>query len=399
MAALVGQGFHLVFFVTNMIVMIGLAVGIDYCLFILHRYREERGGGLPRLEAITEAGNTAGRAVLFSGTTVVVDLTGLLIVPTNVYRSLGIGAILVVIASVAASLTLLPAILSILGDGVNRLSLPFSQGIGRARHEEKQGFWDTAVRSVMGRPLLSLALAGGLLIAAAIPYLSIKTGAAGVETFPDHMESKQAILALQKDFSVGLLAPVEIVIDGPISSQPVQEALKRLTDALGADPAFGPPAPVQVNTGSDLALLSVPLAHEIEARAAAKEAKRLREHLIPAAFAGVPGTAVLVGGEPALNLDFFRIADGAVLPVFGFVLGMSFLLLMVAFRSVVVPLKATALNLLSVGAAYGILVLVFSKGFLSGLFGFQRVDIIEAWLPLFLFTVLFGLPWTTTFFC
>ena len=391
LAAIVGQGFELSFFITNFMTMIGLAVGIDYSLFIVQRYREERAHGRDKMEAIAKTGSTASRAVLFSGTTVVLALIGMLLVPSTVFRSLGTGAILVVIVSVLGSLTLLPALLSLLGDRVNRLSIPFMRRAQvRFDEEGSGGFWDTASRAVMRRPALFFLGAAGLLIAAAIPYFSINTGFTGVSTFPDGIESKEAFLVLEEHFAVGLVSPAEIAIDGPVDNPAVRDATARLRAAIGEDPAFSKDTAFVANDARDLALISAPMIIPDDSMAASEAIIRLREEIIPTVFAGVPAEP-LVGGVAAFNLDFFRMESQARTPVFAFVLGMSFLLLMLVFRSVLVPLKATLLNLLSVGAAYGVLVLVFQKGWANSVFGFQRVDVIEAWTPLFLFSVLFGL--------
>ena len=390
-ASLVGQAFELSFFVTNMITMIGLAVGIDYSLFIIARYREERRNGLEKSEAIGRAGATASRTVLFSGLTVVLALFGMLLIPSAVFISVGLGAILVVIASVLASLTLLPAILSLLGDRINSLSIPL---IGRAQasfdETRRGGIWDRISQTVMGHAVLSLVLAGGLLLGLSVALLDINTGAAGVSSFPDGIESKQGFLILDEEFSAGEVTPAEIVIDGDIDSPAVQSGIDDLRAALEADGAFAEPRPFEVNSAGDLALLSVPVTGDATSTEAQDAVKRLREEYVPAAFAGLPAT-VLVSGDTAVNLDFFTMASESVPIVFSFVLSISFILLMVVFRSIIVPIKAIILNLLSVGATYGLLVLVFQKGVLNEVFGYQRTEVIEAWIPLFLFSVLFGL--------
>ena len=391
-ASLLGQAFGLSFFVENMIFMIGLAVGIDYSLLIVARYREERARGLVKLDAIGRAGATATLTVSFSGMAVVLGLTGMLLVPSNVFMTISLGAIFVVIAAVIAAMTLLPAILSLLGDGINRLSIPL---IGRtqARFDQTKpgGVWDRISRGVMRQPVVSLILAGGLLVAALIPFFDINTGSAGVSDFPDGIESKEAFLILDAEFSAGEATPAQIVIDGDIDSEGVQSGIGRLKVALEADNAFAAPRPLEVNPTRDLALLTVPVAGDPVSLETQDAVKRLRKTYIPAAFEDVPAVTVLVTGETAFNIDFFKIADDAAFVVFPFVLGVSFLLLLVVFRSIVVPLKATLLNLLSVGATYGILVLIFQKGVGNEVFGFQQAETIEAWLPIFLFAVLFGL--------
>ena len=391
-ASLVGQTFALSFFVTNIIFMIGLAVGIDYALFIVARYREERARGLEKLEAIGRAGATASRAVLFSGMAVVLGLIAMLLVPFNVFIGLGIGAILVVIAAVLGALTLLPALLSLLGDRVNKLSLPW---IGRvqARFDEERagGFWDWISHGVMRQPLISLLLAGGLLIAVAVPVFDLSTGFAGISTMPDDLISKKGFDILDEKFSAGNVTPAQIVIEGDINSQTVRKAIESLEDKLATDDAFSPSQPLEVNDAGTIAMLTVPVAGDSAEDEAQDAIRRIRRQYVPDFFGDIPGAKVYVTGETAYNIDFFDTANNAVFYIFPFVLGISFLLLLLVFRSIIVPLKAMILNLLSVGATYGILVLVFIKGIGEDLGLFTQFDIIEAWIPLFLFAILFGL--------
>ena len=390
-ASLLGQFIGLIFFIENMIFMIGLAVGIDYSLFIVARYREERRSGLDKMNAIGKAGSTATRAVSFSGIAVVLGLIGMLLVPSNVFIAIGLGAIFVVIAAVFASMTLLPAILSIIGDRINKFSIPWI-GIGRASVDETRpgGVWDKISRGVMRQPLISLIVAGGLLIAALVPFFDINTGTAGVSTMPDGIESKAGFLILDEKFSAGEATPAEIVIAGDVDSEPVLSGIERLKVALEGDSFFSQARELQVNEERNLGLLSVPVEGDATSVATQDAIKRLRDTHIPAAFAGVQAT-VLVTGEAAFNTDFFDVANNAAYAVFPFVLGMSFLLLMLVFRSIVIPIKAIILNLLSVGATYGILVLIFQKGVANEWFGFEQAETIEAWLPIFLFAILFGL--------
>ena len=392
-AALVGQLFELVFFVTLMISMIGLAVGIDYSLLILSRYREERRRGAEKIEAIARTGATASRTVFFSGVTVVVALLGLVIVPMSVYQSLAAGAILVVIAAVMASLTLLPASLSLLGDKINALRLPFvgRRGEGQAGHNSG-GFWDWVTHAVMRRPLVFLVVTAGLLIAAASPLFDMNTGFNGVDGFPDGMQSKEAFLILEREFSFGVAAPTEIAIEGDIDSESVQAGIKRLQDMLESDPEFSSQSRISINAARDVALLTVHIPGEPSSDKAVAALERLRSQYIAEAFEkhGVQAE-VLVTGLTAFSSDFFEIAGRFTPFVFAFVLTLSFILLTLVFRSIVIPAKAILMNLLSVGAAYGLLVLVFQKGVGADLLGFQQTDAIEAWLPLFLFSVLFGL--------
>ncbi len=388
--ALVGQAFDLSFFVVNMITMMGLAVGIDYSLFVVSRYREERRSGREKTDAIAIAGATASRAVLFSGMTVVVALIGLLIMPVNVFQSLATGAILVVVVAVLAALTLLPAVLSLMGDRVNALRIPF---VGRATAEGQRAregaIWDRITYAVMRRPVISLVLVVGLLVAAAVPYLDIKTGAAGLSSLPEGIRSRDGIFVLQQEFTAGLLSPAQIVIDGDASSADVQAGIARLQAALVDDPEFGAPR-LETSPDGSATLLTVPLVVDPTSDAGADAIRRLRSDIIPTALTGADAEA-LVTGVTAQNVEFFDVTAQYTPVVFAFVLGVSFVLLTVVFRSLVVPTKAIIMNLLSVGAAYGLIVLVSQKGFAADLLGFQQVPSVEAWIPIFLFAVLFGL--------
>jgi uncharacterized membrane protein YdfJ with MMPL/SSD domain len=389
LTALIGQAFEVSFFVVNMISAMGLALGIDYALFILSRFREERRRGLERVDAIVASGATASRAVLFSGIAFVLAMCGMLLVPDTILRSLALGAILVGIVSVLAALTLLPALLSLLGDRVNAGRIPVigRRAISSAGSESR--FWSWLVGGVMRRPLLCLVAATAVLLAATIPVFSIDTGFSGLSTLPDRFPSKQGFDALKRDFPGTGVDPAQIVIQGDVSSGPVQTAIAELTASLVDQDALGSPAQ-PVSDGGDTLLISVPVAGDADGSAATAAIRHLRSDLIPEAF-GELETTVLVGGATAESVDYFDIVGNWLPIVFAFVLGLSFILLTIAFRSIVIPAVAIALNLLSVGAAYGLLVLVFQQGVGAELLGFQQVDTVEAWVPLFLFSVLFGL--------
>jgi RND superfamily putative drug exporter len=390
MTAVTGQAFKFSFFVTNMITMMGLAVGIDYCLFIISRFREERARGRSVVDAVDMASSTAGRAVLFSGLTVIIALLGMLIVPSTIFRSIAMGAIFVVSFAIIASLTLQPAVLRLLGDKVNSLRLPF---IGRHVQEEEHrgGFWDHVATTVMKHPVIGIVAVTFILVAASIPYFSINAGSAGVDTLPDKFESKQGFGVLSQEFEGGDVSPAEIVIDGDASSPAVSGAVTKLQQIIAAanDPVFGPSSYETSQDGS-LSVLSVQVAIDPYEDEANRGIERLRNDYIPQAVSGVDAK-VYVTGLSATNLDGINTTADYTPIVFAFVLGLSFILLMMVFRSIVVPAKAIVMNLLSVGASYGLLVLVTQKGFLNEVFGFQQVETIEFWLPLFLFSVLFGL--------
>jgi RND superfamily putative drug exporter len=388
LTALVGQAFELSFFVVNMLVMMGLAVGIDYALFVVSRFREERARGRAKHDAIGIAGSTASRAVFFSGVTVVLSLVGMLLVPTTIFRSLAIGAILVVLVTVVAALTLLPAILGLLGDRIDTLRLPFLRRRDPA-DAATTGFWAAVTRAVMRRPVVSLVASVALLLAAASPFTDITTGFAGVATLPDSFESKQGFELLDEEFGYGETSPVQIVVDAPAAAPDTTAGIARVRELIAGDARFGP-TEVSTAPAGDLAVVTARLVGDPSSEAASGAVRDLREDFVPAAFGGLADD-VFVGGVTAENVDFFDLTSDYLPIVFAFVLGLSFLLLAVAFRSLVVPLTSIVMNLLSVGAAYGLLVLVFQKGWLTGLFGFQQVETVEAWIPLFLFSVLFGL--------
>jgi uncharacterized membrane protein YdfJ with MMPL/SSD domain len=386
LTALVGQAYELSVFVTNMLTGMGLALGIDYTLFILSRYREERGQGREKLDAIAAAGATASRAVLFSGLAFVLAMTGMLLVPSSIMRSLAAGAILVGIVSVIAAVTLLPAVLSLVGDRVNALRIPYFGRSVAAQAESR--FWNRIVGFVMRRPVASLAAAAALMLAAAIPVFGLETGSSGISTLPDRFASKQGFELLNEEFPGQTTDPVQIVVDSA-GSPGVERAVRRLGAALAERPLFAEPR-IEINRAGDTMLLTVPIAGDAVSEPAIEGVRELRTKIVPAAFAGVE-TEVLVGGDTAVELEYHDTMDRWLPRVFAFVLGLSFILLTIAFRSIVVPATAIVMNLLSVGATYGLLVLVFQKGIGNEIFGFQQVDHIEAWVPLFLFSVLFGL--------
>jgi RND superfamily putative drug exporter len=389
LTALVGQAFELSVFVVNMLTGMGLALGIDYTLFILSRYREERVQGREKIDAIGTAGATASRAVLFSGIAFSLAMTGMLLVPSSIMRSLAAGAILVGIVSVIAALTLLPAVLSLLGDRVNALRIPyFGRSVGTQSAQESR-FWSRIVGFVMRRPVASLAVTVSLLIAAAIPIFWFETGSSGVSTLPDRFAAKQGFELLNEEFPGQSTDPVQIVVDGQASSPEVRQGVERLEEGLAANPLFGEPTE-EANPAGDTTLIQAPLGGDAVSEPAIEAVRELRTEVVPEAFPGT-GAQVLVGGDTAVELEYHDAMDTWLPRVFAFVLGLSFVLLAVAFRSVVVPATAIAMNLLAVGATYGILVLVFIKGIGNDLLGFEQVDHIEAWVPLFLFSVLFGL--------
>jgi putative drug exporter of the RND superfamily len=405
---LLGTIWRFSFFVPNLVSMMGLAVGIDYSLFIVSRYREERARGLDSLEAIGRSGATANRAVFFSGVTVVLALAGMLLVPTTIFRGLAGGAIIVVLISLALSMTMLPAIMAVFADHLVKPGWLFGRG-RTLEHGRPGGFWDRVTRGVMARPVLWLVLAATFMLALSTPYWlqghpnddgrGIKTGFSGISTIPDGIQTKDAFnILVQKFPKVGQQSSADVVIPGAATDPTVSEGIQALDAAVADDPAFGQPQPPVTSDDGSITLVRVPFAGEASdssSEAAVDAITRMRDDYVPQAFGTDSG--VLVGGDTAFVKDFFDISDFYTPVIIALVLGLSFLLLTVVFRSIVVPAKAIVMNLLSVGAAYGLIVLLFQKGgpgwarSIADAFGFIQVDAIESWLPLFLFSILFGL--------
>ena len=408
LVGVIGQVWRFSFFVPNLISMMGLAVGIDYSLFIVSRYREERQRGRDNLEAVGRSGATANRAVFFSGMTVVLALAGMLLVPTTIFRGLAGGAIMVVLISVALSMTLLPALMALFADHLVKPGWLFGRG-RTLEHGRAGGFWDRITRTVMARPWVWLIGTACFMILLSVPYWAqsnphdsgrgIRTGFSGISTIPDDIPTKQAFDVLIEKFpTTGQQSTADVVIPGASSDPAVEQGIQDLETAAANNPSFGEPQPAQTSADGTVTLVRFPFAGEAtdaSSEAAVDAITALRDDYVPQAFGADSG--VLVGGDTALTKDFFDISSFYTPIIIALVLGLSFILLTVVFRSIVVPAKAIVMNLLSVGAAYGLIVLIFQKGgpafaktIADGL-NFIQVDAIEAWLPLFLFSILFGL--------
>ena len=436
---LISQISPLSFFVTNIVTMIGLAVGIDYALFTIARYREQRHAGFDITRSIEIAGDTASRAVVFSGATVVIALTGLILVPNTIFIAFGIGASIVVVFAVLATLTLLPACLQLLNDriegihpaqwqrlaalacGIGVIAIPgpargalviatfaiiFVPAIvrrvtGRGRVvasapiaadvDGGADFWAATARFVMKNAVVMAVGSAALLIILAIPYTGIHLGASGPSALPENYEVKKAFEVLNEKFVPGFLAPTDIVIQAPdVKASAVQVAIVNFQQKVAQDPEIRLSRPPVLSEDGKLAALSVALTGDLASTQAQDQVRRLRNEIIPATF-GQSGAKVYVGGTTAINMDLFDQVHQYTPVVFAYVLSLSFVLLMLVFRSIVVPIKSIIMNLLSVGAAYGVLIAVFQWGWAPGFLGFGKVDAIEAWLPLMMFTILFGL--------
>ncbi len=391
LTGLIGQVYPMSTFVLNMLTMMGLAVGIDYALFVISRYREERARGLAQIDAIAATGATANRAIFFSGMTVVLAMAGMVIVPFDITIGMGLGVMFVVLTTLLTALILLPALMGLLGDRVNALRVPF---IGRRVTRSANGHvgvWERLSHSIMRRPVVWLSVAVVALLALAAPVLVMKTGSSFMSAtyLPGDQYAKQGWDILGRDFSLGKANPLQIVVDGPAGSPQVQPAVARLVAALKADGRFGP-SQVVVNKAGDLTVVSTTLAGDPAGEATQSVVNHLRTDVVPQVFAGSLAK-VYVTGNTAGVVDYLAFFHKWLPIALIMVLSLSFVLLLVAFRSVVIPAKAIVMNLLSVGASYGAMVLVFQKGIGANILGLTKVGTIEAWVPLFLFSLLFGL--------
>lgn len=377
LTAVIGQAFELSFFIVNMITMMGLALSIDYSLLQVQRFREERAKGHDVLDSVTIAGNTANRAVLISGGTVIVSLAGLLVVPSTIMRSLGGGAIIAAIASLLVALTLLPALLRLLGDRVNKGRVPTAHPGRESRR------WAGIAKVVTSRPWASAAIGGSILLALAAPALGMRLTFPGLDSLPEDNSFRQAQDTLVQDFGWGR-SETMVAIEGASVTQPEIEALAL---AIDDDPGF---AETSVDWYGDVAFIDTKDFYDSADIRAEQSINRLKDEILPT-YLEDTDAVWNVGGDQAGSMEFTEIILDSAPGVLAIVLGCSFLLLLLAFRSIVIPLMAIVLNLLSTAAAFGLMVAVFQHGWGAGLLGLPQVDGIAPWIPLFLFAVLFGL--------
>jgi uncharacterized membrane protein YdfJ with MMPL/SSD domain len=370
------------------VLMIGLAVGVDYSLFYLRREREERAAGRSERSALEAAAATSGRAVLISGVTVIVAMAGMLISGDKSFISIAEGAIIVVAIAMFASLTVLPAMLAWLGDRVEKGRIPV---LGRRRRPAgRSRLWTALTGRVMRRPGLSILLAGGLLVALAIPALQLKTVTSDVDQLPQDLPVIETYNKVKAVFPAeGVVATVVVEADD-VRSRAAAAGIADLAAAV-KDSAFLPGTEVTYSDDGTVAQIDVPTRGNGTDAASRDALSELRDDIIPATVGRVEGANVNVTGDAATSVDAASQLTGRLPLIFAFVFGLAFLLMLVTFRSIVIPIKAILLNLLSVGAAYGVLVLVFQKGNLESLLGFTSNGGVTDWLPLFLFVVLFGL--------
>ena len=372
-------------YASQLVVLIGLAVAVDYSLFMLTRFRTERRRGRPKLDAIDVASNTAGRAVFFSGLAVMISIGGLFLLDDPLFRSMAIGTISVVFVAVIGSLTFLPATLAILGDGVNRLRIPI---IGRPR-DEGSGIWARLVRAVMRRPIVAAVTTAALLIAVASPVVRLHMGQADFTSFPDSLDGVQAVNLLNEKWPSGSDLDLSVVVTRA-DEAPTKAAIDKMTAAVLAIPGLSGPPRTNLSSDGHVAFINYLMSGGSNDVQNQDIVRQVRTQVVPAAFAGLSGVRALVTGDAAYTLDVVNFYARGMPLVMTFVLALSFVLLLVAFRSIVIPIKAILLNLLSTGAAFGLLVLVFQDGWLHEQLGFKPGPI-ESFIPVFIFTILFGL--------
>ena len=374
---------------SSVVLLVGMAVGIDYSLFYLRREREERAAGADTYTAVRRAAATSGRAIVVSGLTVMISLAGLFLTGIDVFSGLAVGTIMVVGITVLGSLTALPAALSLLGSWVDRGRIPF---LGRRRTAARPSrVWAALARRVVAKPVLFGGAAALALAALAVPALSMRLADPGFRDLPANIPVVQSLLATQRAFPGGP-SPAEVVVTGDNLTGPaVRHAITALQGRAAAGTLLREPVTAALLDHNQVMVVSVPLAGGGTDATSNRALAQLRDQALPATLGRVGGIDYAVTGMTAGNHDFDAKLSSTMPLVFVFVLGLAFLVLMVSFRSVFIPLTSIALNLLSIGAAYGVLTLIFQDGHLHGPLGFSPYGAIVPWMPLFMFVLLFGL--------
>ncbi len=357
--------------INSVILLIGLAVGVDYSLFYLRRVREERAAGRSPEESLLTAAATSGRAVLVSGVTVMAAMAGMFLMGTGVFQSFGMGTVLVVAIALVGSLTVLPAVLSLLGDRVDRGRLPFLARAGRPAGGSR--FWSAVVGAVLRRPLLFGGLAAALLIALCIPAFRLHTASSGVQGLPHDLPVMKVYDRVDEAFPGGPVPALVAVGATDVTAPAVRAGIEDLKREALASGLMKEPISIEVSESGRAARIQIPLAGTGTDATSNHALDVLRDSVIPSTIGRVPGTTAHTTGLTAASRDFNDSMKAHAPMVFVFVLGMTFILLLVTFRSIVIPLKAIILNLLSVGAAYGVLVLIFQDGRLESVLGFESI--------------------------
>jgi uncharacterized membrane protein YdfJ with MMPL/SSD domain len=374
--------------ISSVILLIGLAVGVDYSLFYLRREREERAAGRDERSALEVAAATSGRAVLISGLTVIAAMAGMFLTGDKTFISFAQGTILVVAIAMFASLTVLPALLAWLGDRIEKGRIPF---LGNRRRAGESRFWAALVDRVMRRPWLSIALAGGAMLALAIPALNMKIVVTSVDDLPQDLAVIQTYDRLRDAFpEEGVTVDVAVEADD-VHSGAVAAAISDLQRQAESSEGVLQGTEVTYAANGRVAEISIPTRGNGNDDESTAALDAIRDDVIPATIGEVDGATVNVSGSAAQSNDFRALVADRLPLIFAFVFALTFLLMLFTFRSLVIPIKAIVLNLLSVGAAYGILVLVFQEGWGESILGFTSNGGVTSWLPLFLFVILFGL--------
>jgi len=378
--------------VAELVVIIGLAVGVDYAMFYSRRVMEERDRGHSAEGAVEIAAATSGRAVLVSGMTVLTAMAGLLFAGNPIFVGFGIGTMLVVAVAMLGSMTFLPAMLSFLSEKnwLEKGRVPY---ITKRRHMAKgeSRVWGAIVTRVLGRPLVSTLVAGGLLVALCVPALGIQFKDPSFDGYSRSQPVIQTYDRLQAAFPGGAVPATTAIKAEDVTAAPVQAAIQQLHDRALATGQLSEPSRVEVSPDKTVAVVALSVNGSGTDAASERSLDVLRSEVVPATVGKLAGAEVAVTGVTAGSKDFIDVLTSRAQIVFLFVLGLAFILLLVTFRSIVVPIKAIILNLLSVGAAYGVLVLVFQDGHGEKLLDFHSVGGIAPWIPLFLFVILFGL--------
>ncbi|GAA1017062.1 MMPL family transporter [Streptomyces thermogriseus] len=373
----------------SVMLLVGMAVGVDYCLFYLRREREERAAGRDAGAALRIAAATSGRAVVVSGVTVCVAMAGMLFTGIAEFEAMGLASLMVVAVAMIGSVTVLPALLSLLGERVEKGRIPF---LGRRDGRAESRFWKAVLRRVLARPVLSVVVAAGALLAVAAPALGMRTSELTLDQeFSDSLPVVQTYNRVNEAFPGGS-GPARVVVEAEdITAPQVRRALEEFKEQAVASGASHGPVGVRLYEARNVAVVSVPLVGGSDLDKAGESLRKLRDEVRPATLGRVDGVRAPITGQVAGSHDFNDQLVGSVVPVFAFVVVLAFLLMLLSFRSLSIAIASILLNLLSVGAAYGILVTVFQHGWGASLVGADGVGAIVTWLPLFLFVILFGL--------
>jgi uncharacterized membrane protein YdfJ with MMPL/SSD domain len=375
--------------INEVILLIGLAVGVDYSMFYLRREREEREAGRSEQAALAAAAATSGRAVMASGFTVMIAMAGMYLSGTPTFQSFATGTILVVAVALVGSLSVLPAILSWLGDNIERGTVPLLRR--RTWNAGESHIWARMLDPVLRHPLISLVLSAGLLVFLALPALHLHTANQSVQSLPQDVPSIQTYNRIQQIFPGGGIPAVVVISSEDGATHAVRRGTTSLVARAEESPLFKAPISLQDYPDRSVTAVSIPIVGDGTDSQSYDAVDELRNSIVPETIGAVPGVSADVTGFTAQSKDWTDVTKSHLPLVFGFVLGAAFLLLLFTFRSIVIPLKAIILNLLSVGAAYGVIVWIFQEGHLETLLGFQSTGSIISWMPLFLFVVLFGL--------